>query len=209
MRFPVLKLITLVCFGYSSFILNSCCSDDKNCAAGSPSMGQLPYSLNERLVFKDSHGKTIYIQLSGTYDTSPSYKIDGSCSTPRKEVNCSAKLSLLSSSIIDSNNFIPANQRAFAVSVERHDNTNQQVTHYSLSAFGTAFLFGPYQNGNITLIEGTLINQYQTPSKVYPVAYSVVTNNGFGIHKSVSSPEGRLISFTLQSDTAHIFYIVE
>lgn len=209
MRFTALPLITLLCLGYTSFILNSCCSDDKKCTAGSPSMGQLPYAPNERLVFKDTLGKTIYIQLSETFNTSPAYTIDGSCSTPRKEGTCSATLSLLSSSITDSNNFIPANQRTFSVSVESHDNTGQQLSHYGLSAFGTAFIFGPYQNGTIALTKGSFINQYQTPSKVYPVAYSIVSTNGFGVNKTVSSPEGRLISFTLQSDTNHVFYVVE
>lgn len=206
---PILRLVTFIAILYFLFTLSSCCSDDKNCAAGSPSMGQLPYALNEELVFKDTQGKTIRVQLANSYNTSSSYVIEGTCSTPHKEINCSARLSIMAASVIDSNHFLPANQKGFDISIEQHSLTNQQLNNYSVNAFGAGFISGTYQNGEITLYQGTPINQYTTPSKVYPVAYEFISNNAFGVNKTVSTPAGRLISFTLHSDTAHVFYIVE
>jgi hypothetical protein len=206
---PVLRLFTFIACVYFLCMFSSCCSEDKNCAAGSPSIGQLPYALNEQLVFKDTLGKTIRVQLANSYNTSPSYIIEGTCSTPHKEIDCSASLSIVASSIIDSNNFLPANQKGFGISIEQQSLVNQQLNNYSVNAFGAAFITGTYKNGEITLYQCSPINQYTTPSKVYPLAYEFISNNSFGVNKSVSTPTGRLISFTLHSDTAHVFYIVE
>jgi hypothetical protein len=205
----ILKFSALFVVGYISFILGSCCSDTKNCPAGSNALGRMPYSLNERVVFKDSSGRSISIQMAGSFEYSPAYEIEGRCSTPRKDGVCHSTVSLFSASVIDSSNLLSANQKSFVVSIDRTDDINQQVYTYSLSAFGWGIIYGKVQNGEILIDQGNRILQYKTPFKTYPEVFEFIHSGPLNISKTVSSSTGRVISFTLSSDTSQVFYVVE
>lgn len=209
MKKYAVQFITLLCLGYFSFILGSCCRDDKNCPAASPALGNLPYSPNELLVFKDVTGRTISVKLNGAYNYSTPYAIEGKCGMMQKDDKCAASKSLSASAIIDSPAFLKNYEQGFNVSIQEQQLTNSVLTQYYLNAFETAFFFGNYQNNDIQFTNATAVQQYQTPHKVYPLVYSFINKHAYGTNKTIVSPTGRLISFTLLADTTHTFYAVE
>jgi hypothetical protein len=206
----ILQLITFFTIGSAAWILSSCCSKDQNCAEGNLSLGAFPYQYNQQIVFADTSGKRIRVQLKEGFVGTPQYRIDGSCSMPRKDGTCSSSIRLDQSVVIDSNNVLDPKYRYFTCSIQK---SQDRPSDYSFGAFGLPPVsIWNYGNAN-NVYYGEKVPVYTTPYKTYNDVYTNIPATksympGYG-SRIVFTQNGILISFTLSKDTTHTFYLVE
>jgi hypothetical protein len=203
----ILHSITVLIIASLAWILASCCSDGKNCEAGNTSLGTFPYAYGETLVFADSLDNRIYVKLANEPNGSTAYDLEGSCSTPRKELHCESSISLNRETVTDSAGLLGVNQRFFYCSISKGEG---MPTSYALGAFGEAYFYINDYGSSNNIPYATPLPSYSTPHHTYTNVYintnSVIPYQG---KRVVFTPSGRLISFTMGQDSTHFFYAVE
>lgn len=207
-----IHLITFFAFASFAWILSSCCSDDKHCSAGSSSLGTLPYTTGQNIVFADSAGNKIAIQLTNELDASEAYTLDGSCSAMRKEQYCESSIALHMKAITDSAGILTSQQRYFHATLSKAEEIRTTVS-YTLGAFGVANIgINDYGAAN-TVYDVIQLDSFVTPFHTYTNVYandpSKIYYPGMQGKKYVFTQNGKLISFSAPQDSTHIFYLVE
>jgi hypothetical protein len=198
--------VVFFCFILLAEILSSCCSDDKYCPAGNPEAAGLPYTANETIQFADSAGHRIFIRMADEIKSSAAYQIDGSCSMPRKEMYCGAHVSLSHASFTDSADIIPFRYRNLACSIDQSGDGNDLWISGLGGSLVSIFKYG---KDNI-VYNATELAAYTTPFRTYTNVYRTVSVMPVG-RKSITvfTLQGRLVSFTIPTDTTRVFYVVE
>jgi len=205
-----IHLITAFAFASFAWILSSCCSDDKHCAAGSSALGTLPYTAGQTIVFADSADNKITVRLTDEPDASEAYTAESSCSFMHKEEYCESSIGIRMKTISDSTGILTAQQRYFHATLSKAEEVG--VTGYSLGAFGGVNIgINDYGAAN-TVYNAIQLDSFVTPFHTYTNVYvndPIILYPGMQGKKYVFTRSGKLISFSIPQDSTHIFYLVE
>jgi hypothetical protein len=214
----MLKIRTIIL--YITFLfLSACCSEDKICSeAQLGDFSPLPYSTSEKIVYKDSLGKSITIQFDSIIKRSAGWQNEGNCNAFKKDGICPKTISLVSKVVTDSSGLILGNNKWMSIMLIKSDELsyNKNAQKYYLNAFGAEIIaVSDYENTsswNAKFSPYVKLDFYKTPFDTYNnvfVKYPDTTLNKVDRNqdKYVFDSNGCLISFSLNKDTLHLFHI--
>jgi hypothetical protein len=199
--------------------LSACCSEDKICLeAQLGDFSPLPYSESEKIVYKDSLGKSIIIQFDSIIKRSAGWQSEGNCNAFKKDGTCQKTISLVSKVVIDSSGLILGSNKWMSILLIKSDELsyNKNAQKYYLNAFGAEIIaVSDYENTSswdAKFSSYTKLDIYKTPYNTYNnvfVKYPDTTLNKIyrNQDKYVFDSKGHLLSFSLNKDTLHLFHV--
>ncbi len=208
-------MVKLILFSFAISFFSSCCSDDKVCPDGQiTNFSALPYQPGQKITFKDSIGNTIEISLKTKISTSIGQSAKGNCNAFKKDLTCDQSINLYADSINVSNNILAGYNKKFNVSLYKSDySKNIEKFNFSGLLFNYDFYGSTYSDSISNSKQYYQLTGYRTPYKLYSNVYVAKTdklNNGqLNLRKFVVDNKGRLVSFSLSSDSLNLFHLVE
>lgn len=199
-------------------LLGACCGEDQICpGAKLTDFSTIPYHSKEALTYEnEENGDRIRIEFFNQWSMSTEKTIEGSCSILKNKVlECQPSMFLTTDSIVfDGTDSLPPLLKRVNVSVSKSEATGGKET-LSVSFLGLNFIFsgGVYSDELLGVERYKLRDNYTTRfgsySKVYERKVDLNATNPEFRRKLVIDSKGKVISFSLTSDTLDVYHLVE